>query len=298
MITTRSHCPFQVMAPKRWRLLSIVTSLTRLRPLSTPDEGPVVTPDYQSPFTEDDVLFLILGQTGVGKSSFINYALGREAALVGHNLESETSQIKHYFTPATSTGGSRFVLVDTPGFNDTYLSDRRIMHGIVVWLRDQCMSKMKFAGIIYLHDITQARENPETNLMHPTKLSPPEAPKHLILVTVKWGFTTNTSNEDVRELRKTQCETREKELKTHWKKMSDAGSLITRFEDSKESARKILGMIQAPPMEMQEIAKELGRIFGMLPELPEERTLGDAVGFISRLFGKAKRALRRPELII
>jgi len=53
-----------------------------------------------------------------------------------------TSQLQHYFVPLTKKMAEeynlehdrRLVLVDTPGFDDTNVSDSEILRRIAVWL--------------------------------------------------------------------------------------------------------------------------------------------------------------------
>lgn len=58
---------------------------------------------------------------------------GRENG-VGHTLQSYTSEVN--VVRVTFTDGINVVLVDTPGFDDTYLSDLDILKKIAKWLRD------------------------------------------------------------------------------------------------------------------------------------------------------------------
>ena len=54
---------------------------------------------------------MLIGRTGVGKSSFINTAFGVKTASISH-YESCTKIIKHY---SKSTEWGDFCLIDTPG---------------------------------------------------------------------------------------------------------------------------------------------------------------------------------------
>jgi hypothetical protein len=51
---------------------------------------------------------------------------------VGHGIASETKEVKHVscFHPFDSSK-PRVILVDTPGFNDTYLEDSQVMTRII-----------------------------------------------------------------------------------------------------------------------------------------------------------------------
>jgi hypothetical protein len=54
---------------------------------------------------------------------------------VGHDLRSCTSNLQHAFIrDRPHLNGRRIVIVDTPGFDDTYTDDREILRRIAVWL--------------------------------------------------------------------------------------------------------------------------------------------------------------------
>lgn len=64
----------------------------------------------------------------------INQIAGREAVIVGHDLQSCTSSIQHVIIPHPTDSGRRIILVDTPGFDDTYVDDAEILRRIALWL--------------------------------------------------------------------------------------------------------------------------------------------------------------------
>lgn len=53
---------------------------------------------------------------------------------VGHDLESCTSVVQHYVLSNPTNAKHRIVLVDTPGFGDTYLDDTEVLKRIALWL--------------------------------------------------------------------------------------------------------------------------------------------------------------------
>lgn len=59
---------------------------------------------------------LVVGETGSGKSTLINNLLGQEVALVGHTVESSTSEIAHHNGVVE---GVPVCLYDTPGLGDS-----------------------------------------------------------------------------------------------------------------------------------------------------------------------------------
>jgi hypothetical protein len=69
---------------------------------------------------------------------FINVLLGEPRMNVGHALKSCTSSLQHEFIPYAGDRphlkGCRIVIVDTPGFDDTYTDDKEILRRIAVWL--------------------------------------------------------------------------------------------------------------------------------------------------------------------
>ena len=71
---------------------------------------------------------------------FINAATGQDEMQVGHDLNSCTAQLKHIVLPLTCFASfpalrhRRVILLDTPGFDDTFIDDVEIMRRIAVWL--------------------------------------------------------------------------------------------------------------------------------------------------------------------
>jgi hypothetical protein len=95
--------------------------------------------------------------------------------------------------------------------------------------------KIKLAGIIYLHRITDNRMagSPHRNLRMFGELCGNNAVKRVVLVTTMWDKVQQDTG--VR---------REKELlANYWKKMSDCGASTARFLNTAESAREIIDFI-------------------------------------------------------
>ena len=65
---------------------------------------------------------------------FINQATGEDLTAVGHGLDSETAQVAAVRCCHPDGSGRNVVLLDTPGFGDTYMSDFQVILLIVNWL--------------------------------------------------------------------------------------------------------------------------------------------------------------------
>jgi predicted GTPase len=89
-----------------------------------------------------------MGPTGSGKSSvgthsfllteltwnqFINIALGRNVAAVGHGLMSCTSDVRAFRCRNADGNDRNIVLVDTPGFDGTDRQDTEVLESIATW---------------------------------------------------------------------------------------------------------------------------------------------------------------------
>ncbi|KAI9771290.1 MAG: hypothetical protein M1840_002260 [Geoglossum simile] len=181
---------------------------------------------------------LLMGSTGSGKSRFIN-KLKEGATLESHSLYSYIEGTSSCQIVQTRIGRTNIAVVDSPGFNDTRMSDTEVLAEIASVLSCQYLleNKLKLRGILYLRDITKARmEGSDVRTLELfSKLIGKEAFPHVVFVTTKWGLL------DERSLRVAE---REMELKEDfWKEMILEGSYVTRFQDTKDSAEGIISQI-------------------------------------------------------
>lgn len=218
---------------------------------------------------ETDLVIPIMGATGAGKSSFVNALSEKVVAKVGHDLQSETSQLQHFvISHRDFPTNRRVIVVDTPGFDDTNEDDREILRRIAVWLARSYSARMKLAGVIYLHEITQTRMlgTARKNLDMFQKLCGDQATKNTVLVTTKWS-----------NINKEVGMKREEQLKDeHWKQMFAKGSRMARLNPPEEDAFKIVMSIirnELPDRGALEIQRELVDVDKFLAQTEAGKTL-------------------------
>ncbi|KAL8870259.1 MAG: hypothetical protein Q9174_003654 [Haloplaca sp. 1 TL-2023] len=173
----------------------------------------------------------VMGPTGSGKSTLISKLAGRPVQ-VGHGLKSCTQHVDEF---PCIIAGRQVILVDTPGFNDTFLSDTDVLTILVDWLKESDKDKeWQFSGIIYLHSIQEPRMYGPSleNLRMFRRLCGTDNLKNVILTTTKWGITPEQD-----------ALAREEELCSNdefWGLMIKAKSLVRRFDDTQASASSLV----------------------------------------------------------
>ena len=65
----------------------------------------------------------------------INTAAGRTEVVVGYDLKSQTQAVQS-IRCRHPDGRRNIVLVDTPGFDDTHMSDAQVLRIIANWLKE------------------------------------------------------------------------------------------------------------------------------------------------------------------
>ncbi|KAK0706213.1 P-loop containing nucleoside triphosphate hydrolase protein [Lasiosphaeria miniovina] len=214
-----------------------------------PAKGPNAEPDAQRKTQLDaaakaaseadikaETIIAIMGLTGTGKSTFIKLLTGLDVK-IGHNLAACTADVGIYGFQAP--GGQSVALIDTPGFDDTYRSDTEVLQDVAYFLGQVYAQKLKLAGIIYLHRITDNRMGGSAlrNLNMFEALCGKVDMSHVVLATTMW----DTLQDDESHRRGA---TTEMDLRTnYWADMLEFGSHTFRHDNTRESALKITNYI-------------------------------------------------------
>lgn len=129
----------------------------------------------------------------------------------------------------------KFVLLDTPGFDDTDRSDTDILREIANWLIISYENSVFLSGIIYMHRITDVRLGGSSlrNLRMFKKLLGEDPLPRVILVTTFWDLIPTLKDGELREQQLCQEH-------GFWKDMIARGSRIARSLQDRDSALSIL----------------------------------------------------------
>ncbi|KAF3941030.1 hypothetical protein ABW19_dt0201925 [Dactylella cylindrospora] len=183
----------------------------------------------------DIPIIAVMGETGAGKSTFIESIGGKDengaSPVVGHSLNSTTKSVIWYI--AANSRNKPFYILDTPGFDDSYLSDFEILDALVVELAGMYKVQKALNGVVYLHDVTKVRVGGTSHKSLRTfrKLIGDSSLKNVVLTTTHW-----TSDPKLPE--------RERELKEgFWRAMIVRGSRTERYDGTKQSGLKIVDSI-------------------------------------------------------
>lgn len=217
--------------------------MTKTMPDPPPRKLPVITPQ--------DIVVAVMGITGAGKSTFIDF-FSDESAGIGHGLESCTAKVEVF--PSTLPDGTKLFLVDTPGFDDTHRSDTDILGEVANWLNDSFQNKIKLTGIIYLHRISDVRVGHAAmkNLRMFKALCGEDGLASVVLATTHWARVTPDEGAG----RETQLIENPK----MWKKMVEHGSEVWRHDRDRKSALEIVQYLikLRRPVNLK-IQEEMGR---------------------------------------
>ncbi|TFK24903.1 hypothetical protein FA15DRAFT_704208 [Coprinopsis marcescibilis] len=190
--------------------------------------------------SENDILIVVMGPPGAGKSSFIHNLLDDQAPskpTVSHKYKPCTENVEHYsmvVTEALVQGhdqlqglqGKRIVLLDTPGFDDCIggvRSDYGLLHRVALWVASSYSQDVQVAALLYIYPIYPFRftHTEGKNLQLFSKLCGPCLMPRVMMATSNWEYCSNMD----------RLQSRERDLtEDYWKGMLDAGAAMERLD--------------------------------------------------------------------
>lgn len=184
--------------------------------------------------TEDPNVILLFGCTGTGKTSFANIASGSDME-VGKGIRSATKHLEA--SKVFRVDDQSVVVVDCPGFNDTYLTETEILRRLAEYLTKAYETGSKIAGLLYMHKISDTRVGGASfrHMKMFEALCGNNDFKNVVYVTNMWSVPP-TEDETLRE----------KELRDtneFFGKPLTKGAQIARHHNTRESAHSIIRMI-------------------------------------------------------
>jgi GTP-binding protein EngB required for normal cell division len=235
----------------------------------------------------NDVIIAVMGSTGAGKSTFISKALGHDDLGIGHTLESETAAVTMFRLSIPDMLDGDLVFVDTPGFDDTHVSDLEILKMVSKWLQETYEKEFLLSGILYFHRITDNRMagTPLRNLHSFEKLVGKQSLDNVMLVSTMWD-----------EIEDDLGEKREDDLKrNYWNYMISRGSGTARFMGSKESAFTLIQPLldKANERHALRLQKELVKLHRELAETTVGQELFSKLEFVLNERQDAVNRLRK-----
>ncbi|KAF5356827.1 hypothetical protein D9756_006604 [Leucocoprinus leucothites] len=207
------------------------------------------TPISARDLNRNEMIIVIMGPSGVGKTTFIETALEPYHAILDAEpqLRSTQSGINALRITLKNSEQQNLVLVDTPGFDDAHRTDWEVLQAIVRWLNDVGTNDsrarertvlQRVSGFLWLHPITDTDFffSTTTNFDIFIRFFGKNFHERIIFTTTMWPEENSAEEE--------KCRNREQELKgTHWKSMIDSGSKVHRFTKTPRSAQEIINLV-------------------------------------------------------
>ena len=164
----------------------------------------------------------------------------------------ETSTVQPY---EITVGYTTLVLVDTPGFDDTHISDFEILQAIAKWLDTAFDKGQLLSGIVYLHRITDTRVagSARRALQLFQRICGEDNFRNIILATTFWNSIAHCEETGI---------DREQQLLNNeglWKCMKEKGAQTTRLARDYKTILPALINMAAKPGVILRIQHELNK---------------------------------------
>jgi hypothetical protein len=181
------------------------------------------------------------------------------------NPVTETSEVKAYRFSHRSTN---YVLVDTPGFDDSSMSNEEVTSKILQWLESSYRRGTRLNGIIYIHDIRKSRVQGSAykNMRLFNQLCGAGALGNVILATSFWDQVT----ESVGAKREHELQT----SKDFWANMVAKGSEVVRLQVDRSVYLEVLERIAVK----NKVDLLVQREMVVQKKQAEETTVGQNIG--------------------
>ncbi|KAK0610822.1 hypothetical protein B0T14DRAFT_529152 [Immersiella caudata] len=235
------------------------------------------------------IFIAVMGVTGTGKSRFIRTVTENDSIEVGSGLQSVTGVVQSYSFRHPTTG-ALFVLIDTPGFNDTTRSAREILREIGNWLSTSYQQGTLLSGVLLLHPITNTRMEGSAlqTLFAFKKICGPDGIKNMVLGTTFWDVVEPELGVQ-----------REQELATNkmfWGALVAKGARLRRIRQEKADALDLLTEMAANPRFVTQLQRELvDEGIDLLDTAAGHAVLGEEMVNINNQYKKDVELLRQQE---
>ncbi|KAF9043949.1 hypothetical protein BJ165DRAFT_1347421 [Panaeolus papilionaceus] len=218
-------------------------------------------------------------------SKFANMLVGIDGGTgVGHSLMSCTTDITAF---RYQSGSYSVVLIDTPGFNDTTMTDYEVLRRITDWLASTYRRSVTLSGVLYFHRISDNRMTgtERRNIDMFRSLVGNKALMNVIIVSTMWDMFKTEVGADMEA----------RLVNGYWKEMVDKKARVVRHYNDTASARSIVGMLlemtRSPLLVQEEIVKQ-GK---SLPDTSVGRRFATWVTDVRKVAQKAVFKLERRE---
>ncbi|TFK24899.1 hypothetical protein FA15DRAFT_704203 [Coprinopsis marcescibilis] len=209
--------------------------------------APSIVPGRQPAFIDSkwnarptDIIILVLGPGGSGKSTFITNLLATDAQKP--RVSSGTRVCTKDFGPyivepperfRQQLGGRRLVFVDTPGLDGTGDENSSTFQPFVVWMKSSYGENAKISAIVYTYPVFANRLNRHEvdNLSGLKRLCQGQQALPKLMLATSWWSMYPDQNERLQI---------EADLNCQWKSMLDLGANTTRLSKERDSAMLLL----------------------------------------------------------